>query len=60
MLHPVIPGFTDTALKFLNEEEISWDSIDTPLLGCEVNAFEPIVIRIDDKQISQLLGEENG
>ena len=56
----MIPGFTDTALKFLNEEEISWDSIDTPLLGCEVNAFEPIVIRIDDKQISQLLGEENG
>ena len=60
MLHPVIPGFTNTALNFLNEEEITWDSIDTPLLGCEVNDFEPIVIRIDDKQVSQLLGEENG
>ena len=60
MLHPVIPGFTNTALNFLNEEEITWDSIDTPLLGCEVNDFEPIVTRIDEKQINQLLGEENG
>ena len=60
MLHPVIPGFTNTALNFLNEEEITWDSIDTPLLGCEVNDFEPIVTRIDEEQINQLLGEENG
>ena len=55
MLHPVIPHFTKKSLKFLNEDEIQWTSIDYPLLNCKINNFEPLVTRIDDSHINQLL-----
>jgi len=55
MLMPIIPGFTKNALEFLNDEEISWQDIDSPLLDCNVEDFKAIITRIDDSQINKLL-----
>ena len=56
MLSPVIPGFTKIAYEFLNEEEISWSDINNPLLGKRINTFRPIITRIDESHINNLLG----
>jgi methionyl-tRNA synthetase len=56
MLHPVIPGFTNQATDFLNEKDISWGSINKALLGTSINTFKPIIKRIEEEQISNLLG----
>ena len=56
MLHPVIPGFTNKAFEFLNENNISWENMETPLTGCKINEFSPIITRIDENHINNLLG----
>jgi methionyl-tRNA synthetase len=56
MLHPIIPGFTNQATDFLNEKDISWGSINKALLGTSINTFKPIIVRIEEEQISNLLG----
>ena len=56
MLQPVIPGFTKKAFAFLNETNISWKSMESPLTGCKINDFNPIITRIDEDQINKLLG----
>ena len=56
MLNPVIPGFTNQATDFLNEKDISWGSINKALLGTSINTFKPIIMRIEEEQISNLLG----
>jgi methionyl-tRNA synthetase len=56
MLNPVIPGFTNQATDFLNEKDISWGSINKALLGTNINTFKPIITRIEEEQISNLLG----
>ena len=60
LLQPIIPGFSVNALKFLNMNEVSWDLINHPLLDCSINEFKPIVTRVDDGHIENLLGKENG
>ena len=56
MLSPVIPGFTKIADEFLNEDEISWHSIGSPLLNKKIKIFKPIITRIDETHINNLLG----
>ena len=56
MLHPIIPGFTNQATDFLNEKDISWGSVNKALLGTSINTFKPIIMRIEEEQISNLLG----
>ena len=56
MLQPVIPGFTKKALEFLNETDTSWESMKSPLTGCKINDFNPIITRIDEDHINNLLG----
>ena len=56
MLQPIIPGFTNQATDFLNEKDISWGSVNKALLGTSINTFKPIIMRIEEEQISNLLG----
>ena len=56
MLQPVIPGFTKKAFEFLNETDTSWKSMKSPLTGCKINDFNPIITRIDEDHINNLLG----
>ncbi len=56
MLHPIIPGFTKKAFEFLNESDASWKSMESPLTGCKINNFKPLITRIEEDQINNLLG----
>jgi methionyl-tRNA synthetase len=60
LLQPIIPGFTLNAVKFLNVSEVTWNSINHPLLDCTINEFKPIITRIEDTHIDNLLGNDNG
>ena len=60
LLQPIIPGFTLNAVKFLNLSEVTWNSINHPLLDCSINEFKPIITRIEDTHIDNLLGNDNG
>ena len=41
---------------FLNEKEFSCGSINKALLGTSVKTFKPIILRIEEEQINNLLG----
>ena len=56
-LNPIIPGFTKNSCDFLDIKNISWSDMNTPLLGSKVNQFKPLIIRIEEKQIENLLGK---
>jgi methionyl-tRNA synthetase len=54
-LAPVLPGVTAAAVQFLAGGPLSWDSRKTPLLGTEINAFKPLLTRIDEKAVSKMV-----
>ena len=56
-LNPIIPGFTKNSCDFMDIKNISWSDMNTPLLGSKVNQFKPLIIRIEEKQIENLLGK---
>jgi len=56
-LNPIIPGFTKNSCDFLDIKNILWSDMNTPLLGSKVNKFKPLIIRIEEKQIENLLGK---
>ena len=46
------------SFNFLNEEPC-WDDIKFPLLEHKINSFEPLLTRIEDDQINQLMELKN-
>jgi len=54
-LAPVLPGITSAVEEFLACGTLSWDSRKTPLLGSNINAFEPLLTRIDEKAVSKMV-----
>ena len=58
MIEPVTPNLSKKSLNFLNEE-LSWNSIKSPLLNHKINSFETLLIRIEDNQINQLMELKN-
>jgi methionyl-tRNA synthetase len=55
MLTPVLPELTNKISTFLNEDKFTWDSIDKNLLGHNIRQFKPLLGRIEDKSITQLI-----
>ena len=58
MIEPVTPKLSEKSFSFLNEEP-SWDDIKMPLLDHKINSFEPLLTRIEDDQINQLMELKN-
>ncbi|PID63104.1 MAG: methionine--tRNA ligase [Gammaproteobacteria bacterium] len=56
-LRPVLPQLAGDALAFLNVENVTWDSVATPLTGHSVNKFKPLAQRIEDKAIDAMVDE---
>lgn len=54
-LHPVIPTTAIAAGNFLNTSMTRFADVETPLLGHRLSAFEPLMQRIDQQQIDQVL-----
>ena len=57
-LAPVLPAMADRAAKFLGSGEISWQSVESPLLGSSIQAYEPLATRLDVKQVNELVDPE--
>jgi methionyl-tRNA synthetase len=55
MLTPVLPELTNKISTFLNEDKFTWDSIDKNLLGHNIRQFKPLLGRVEDKSITQLI-----
>ena len=54
-LAPVLPFTTERAAAFLGAEVTDWRSIDEPLLGIPVNAFQPLLTRIDPVKVQAVV-----
>jgi methionyl-tRNA synthetase len=53
-LKPVLPATVARAESFLGSEVSRWDDITRPLLGHAISPFEPLMTRIDPKQIEAM------
>lgn len=54
-LKPVLPQTVEKIEFFFGDGELNWDTIDTPLLDRPINAFKPLMTRIDPKAVDALL-----
>ena len=57
-LAPVLPAMADRAAKFLGSGQISWRSVESPLLASSIRAYEPLATRLDVKQVNELVDPE--
>jgi len=58
MIEPVTPKLSNKSFTFLNEEP-SWKDIENPLSDHQINAFKPLLTRIEDEHIKQLMELKN-
>ncbi len=56
-LTPVIPTVAEDSRAFLGENTWQWDQAATPLLGQTINAFKPLLGRVDADAISAIVEE---
>ncbi len=54
-LRPILPGTAEMAERFLQIDPLTWEQLATPLTGHAVGAFEPLMTRVDPKQIEAML-----
>lgn len=54
-LKPVIPALAEGSEAFLNCPTLNWNDIQTPLLNHEINAFKPLMTRIEKDQIEAII-----
>jgi len=52
-LKPILPVIAEKSEAFLNTE-LTWASIDQPLLGHSINKFKPLITRIEKEQIEAM------
>ena len=52
-LKPILPATAEKSEAFLNTE-LTWASIDQPLLAHEINKFKPLLTRIEKEQIEAM------
>lgn len=53
-LKPILPNTAIEVEKFLNIKPLTWDDKDDPLTGHQINTFNPLMNRINTKQIEAL------
>ena len=54
-LKPVLPEMAKRSEEFLNIESLDWPDIETPLTCHKINNFKPLMTRIEDDQIDQMV-----
>jgi methionyl-tRNA synthetase len=57
-LQPVLPEMAVKARSFLGERAWQWSHAAAPLLGTEINAYEPLATRLDPKAVQRLIEPE--
>ncbi len=56
-LKPVLPRTAEQAEAFLNITPMDWAASQTPLLGHQINAFKPLMTRVEQDKIDAILTE---
>jgi len=54
-LQPVLPTMATEVESFLNLPALTWDAIDTPLTGHNINKFKPLMTRVEQEKIDAML-----
>lgn len=54
-LKPVLPDMAGRAETFLGAGPLAWNSPELPLLGCRINAFEPLMTRVEEAQLAAMM-----
>jgi methionyl-tRNA synthetase len=54
-LAPVVPITTATASEFLGISLDQWADLDKPMLGVSINAFQPLMTRVDPLKIEAMI-----
>jgi len=54
-LKPVLPEMTTRSEEFLNVDSLKWADIQHPLINHKINKFKPLMTRIEDDQIDQMV-----
>ena len=53
-LKPVLPLLAENARQFLNVDSLDWDQLQTRLINHPLNPFQPLMTRIDAKQVDAM------
>ena len=56
-LKPVLPRTAEQAEAFLNITAMQWADSQTPLLGHQINAFKPLMTRVEQEKIDAIISE---
>ncbi len=54
-LRPILPGTAEMAESFLLIRPLTWDQLATPLTRHAIGKFQPLMTRVDPKQIEAML-----
>ncbi len=54
-LKPILPKMAEGAERFLKIEPLVWDDAATPLLGHQIQAYEPLFTRLERKAVDALV-----
>ena len=54
-LKPVLPDMARRSEEFLNVDSLNWSDIECPLTNHKINKFKPLMTRIEDHQIEQMV-----
>ena len=55
LLAPAIPHTAEKASRFLGVDVGPWSDLDQPMAGCAINAFEPLMARIDPARVEAMV-----
>lgn len=55
LLKPIVPNLATKAEKLLQIPPLTWDDRNTQILSQKINKFEPLMQRIDPKQVENIL-----
>ena len=55
LLKPVLPNLSEQAEVFLNNESLCFADIHTPLLNHEINKFKPLMTRVENESIENMI-----
>ena len=56
-LKPVLPELVEQAEQFLNVEPLQWTDLQAPLLDHKINKFKPLMTRIEQDSIDNMIEE---
>ena len=54
-LKPVVPALVENAERFLRCGALSWASLEAPFGGCEIDAFTPLMNRIEKAKVEAMV-----